>query len=42
MLPKVSGYEPAGSDRTPPRTGPMMTPILNVMGKIRNARDWYL
>lgn len=26
----------------PPNIGPIMTPMLNVIGRRRNARDWYL
>ena len=35
--PKTFGYVPAGSASTPPRIGPMITPMLKYIGMRRNA-----
>lgn len=40
--PNTPGYATTGSLVRPPRIGPIMTPILAVMGRIKNALDWNL
>ncbi len=41
ISPNVSGYDPAGSDKIPPRIGPMITPMLKHIGRRMKARAWY-
>lgn len=42
ILPNVSGYVPAGSERSPPSMGPIIMPMLKVIGSSKKALDWYL